>query len=1222
MTRPFGKYLALIAQFYLLISSSACKPNSNWWPFGGVAKLRGLSGTAGAGESDDEDSVARKAVVPTPGQVAGPVLIQLSNIQGLKPYYNVRPFADYEDVRTYDRPFVVYPPVSLYVMWGDGKEMKRIHRFDYRLAAGSVAQDLPALSRYHNEGEVSPPFPYPTSASKILKSNLAEGLPRISSPLDVEQSFEALSDNAAIRNDGINDTIGDVPFMDIKRAGAWGSTQRLNVTMEMRGDLDRDQAVYGWRLLSVEKLNFKPGEQPPRPEIGFLREISYENGLLVVRMIDRSTGERRERLARGDSIVMVYAKDTKVIGVSISWQELQLDPRKELLAVQPYTRRVDAPAKPTSNFDDAYPILIDDVRLSRERQSFASPGGGTIAVEYVTSAQDPGLSSEHRKYLPMALRGLSVWLGESVLDGREVPVLNFHAGDQTYGGYNMKDLGITTRLGPFSPPVAVAQLMAHEAFHQINTWRSAKQDLWIQEGLAEWYAERFLYQTFDTSTAYRYLRNLRFDRLFDDQSTATTPLDEWKDPAKASMYSKALAFFDQLENIVGADVIRDVIHVARQLPMDSIAFQKEIVGRTRHGSQRERVLRLFERWVTAGPLDDSDRLRFEDNDNDGLLGIDEDLVGLDLNRYDSDGDGFSDWEAFTSLRPQDTAPRGLVFKEPGSFLRVASGQNALLTFSPFFWSKRPEDFLAITRPIYVRGGFRLPWRLTGAASPDIEGIVEEPFYRWNGERFVVVTPLLPKEGTLRVPFAPYVNSQSEVGQKLSKARSDAKVIELEDASFDVPKEAGSFDITRVSFVEEGDAVRVHLQTRDPIDANGFQGEYHIAFSTIRWQGMNPTVRKDYEFVVANGYPTLIDVAGDDTARQTLPAGTEFLRVNGLDLKIPSKALANWFFTDGDKMICPTTIHRMTPEVEWRDDTKCLTVRSLGMDRLQSVVKSPIGGISQKIELDVASKRFADEDIGRLLTGLERGVVNAERMIGKPGLERSRWPFRLNVSDDGRVFVRAFSQLGAVMSLSPEADFAFVLPLATEQLMRLRVTDALDRRISPPLWIQDLFVYWLNGAIAPDVVGSRDAVRYHHWRLDSYLCYLRDDLQCRGFFPGGDRPLKDMSRDLAGGYAGEKSLMFALLLDTTVGTEAMARVMQTYGLGVLDEVSLLEGLIAVRPDLENRLKDLWKVFVIGSGDPAEDRRLQLEMFGADSENSLLFKFEGDYLRAHGGSALDY
>lgn len=1171
---------------------------------------------------NDGDALAIAAVSPAAGIYAGPVLVSIAELDQKKPYYHMRPFGGVEDGIPYDRPFIVYPPVLVYVGWADDKKIGHVIAIEYKIPDGLVSTKLPSLGRFDKHLDLATLLPCSLSPpTKLLPFEDAPGL-RLYSPEEVEKTFERIDQTTGLRHDGTDDVFQGMPHLDLTRVGAWLSPGRLNLLLECQEKIDPFRAVYGWRLGTVTGLDSNAATPNAKLTFNALREIIWINGGLEIRDLPSPDGAAPVLRPRGDSFVIFRPVGSTKIGASISWENLGIDPATGPLAVTGLTR---FDAKSTGLIDETYPVFLD-AKLESERQVLTDVLGQTITLDVVAKIGSDPLTVEHRKYLGLALHSINQWLGIPVYDTKEIPILNYHQRDNAYGGYNAREVGIFSRLGPFTPAIIAAQLMAHEAAHHVNAVRSASQELWIQEGISEWFAERFLYQQFPKATVYLALRQLRFDRLFENAEVVDTPLKDWKDASKGGFYSKALAFFDLLENEVGYETLRDVILVARQLPLDSKKFRDEVIGRILSGPGRGRVTDLFERWVLTGGLGKEEKAHFSDADGDGLLDGDETLLGFDPTKFDSKGNGYSDGEKFAKGEESLAAASGLGLQRPAphGLIRLVTGDSGPVNFQLFPWLTSPEDFRLGALPLHFDAPVLMPWfvgleRGPNSGSGGRGGVLQERgLFSAEGHEFPYDVTF-PEIGILAVPVkAPGLIAVPPLPEDLAERVGSGA---FTDDAYDIPAEAGAYDLTTMTLNESLGALNIHLDTRLPVDQNGYQGEFTLTFQTAKWSMTAVDSKKDLLLRITDGYPHWFQRSGDELSEIPLPVSLKLQRAGALDVQIHTGDLTTWLEGEGEKLICPSTVSRPFGAGQWRDDMKCVSWRNSGMARFTRFFTSPMSGSLQKIELVASKIGYSTDQLAKTLAALEKAVKSMESRLARPHKERSRWPLRLIATDSSRVFAQAYSQLGAMLTIAPYASFDFVIPLAIEQLARVHLADIRERRIENPFWMQDLYVHWLASSVITDVLGSATALRYSHWRINDYAGFIQGRSEYAGHF-AADRSLMEMSADPDSGYAGEKILMFAQVLDAVIGAKGMSQVMRTFTLAEWDNRILLSGLIAARPDKADEIGNLWKIFVTGTPNSAADRSQIGALFEVSPLNSRLYQFEGDAVVRGGGTPANY
>lgn len=1161
-------------------------------------------------DEEDSDSIGIKAITPAAGMYTGLVQVSLTDINGRKPFYHVRPFADTKDAVTYTKPFILYPPVTLYVGWGNDEKLTHLVHVDYKASEGVVVAEPLALTRFlTNDGSLGRLSSYTFGEVKALSNATAAPFPRLFTPDNVDSAWKHFTGTSAIRQDSEGDVIQGSP-LDINRVAAWSTDTHLNLMLETGAQMDPFAGVVGWKIGVVDGLSEADAASNANITMRPLREVLRVNGALIIRDISDADSSKHKNISRQSSILVFRASDNQHVASAVTWKDLQLDPSTPALAVTGLTRQQ---LDESTGIDATYPVFLD-ANWSAAQQSLSDKSGKVITVQSIIPAGSSSNTADHLKYYSLAIAAIQQWLGMPVLESKEVVVLNFHDQDGAYGGYNAGAVGVASRLGPFTPSVLVAQLMAHEAAHHVNSSHSATQELWIQEGMSEWFAERFLYRHFPAATVYQALRQLRFDHVFEDAEIVKLPLAEWHDSSKGKMYAKALAFFDLLEAVVGFDTLRDSFQVSRQVALSSEKFRDEVLGRLRTGPNKERAKELFDRWVFHGGLDADDQSRFSDNDNDGILDWDEVIIGSNPQRYDSESNGYTDGERFAGIG-NASKTFGLYQSLPYGLVRSATNGD-VLRYQVFPWLTQSADFSIASGPFFNSSPSVLPWFI---GESGMSGSLAGAYLKLldTNETTYPVQP--NSQGILATPPVEGNTGQWSVLQSSDGDISSA--LEYADAAYDIPAEAGAFDLTAASVTQTSNELTVRLQTRTPIDSNGYAGDYTIAFQTVRWNYVEATSTQDYVFHITNGYPHWFHRDSNSLLEISLPSGLRLSRNDSIEVSIPFDQLSDWTSGSGEKVICPSSRAHLLGETGWRDDMKCLSWRNPGMAKYSASVKSPMSGQALRIELAATKGRYSDAKIARTLPVLQSSLLAMEKRLGHPFRERTLWPVRLTAINSGLVYTRAYESFGAVVGVTPFADFDYVLPLMIEQLVRSHLEDIRLHQFGSPEWMEDLYTYWLTSSVVTEVLGSDVGLRYSHWRMDSYVCFIQGRAECAGFY-AADRSLQKMSETPALGYSPEKIMMFAHALDTVVGSEGMSVIFRTFELGEWTNHVLLDGLLAVRPERASEIQEMWQKFVIGSLESSSDRQYINGLFQTSSANSWLYKFEADAITKAGGNIATY
>lgn len=274
---------------------------------------------------------------------------------------------------------------------------------------------------------------------------------------------------------------------------------------------------------------------------------------------------------------------------------------------------------------------------------------------------------------------------------------------------------------------------------------------WMAEGLAELYA--FLVENQVEGRAWR---PLDMERLHVDPSLdgplalwqGLNPLQLNEQPADTDrfFYNKAFLFWYALYRVQGPGLIRDLHRWLKSLrapagTAELLAFvQQRAAGAER--TQFPSIWDIFPGWLVAGEYRLSGRNQsfewyLEDDDDDGVLNLEERLVGLNPSSADSDGDGLPDgWELYEGRNANQAEGGG----------RYQHSVWVLPQFSP----SSSHRYVKKGELVHVRAEGL--WRVGGAGQPwtGPEGIPLTSFERATleaqpGERLMDPSLVVPGE---------------------------------------------------------------------------------------------------------------------------------------------------------------------------------------------------------------------------------------------------------------------------------------------------------------------------------------------------------------------------------------------------------------------------------------------------------------------------------------------
>jgi len=778
-----------------------------------------------------------------------------------------------------------------------------------------------------------------------------------------------------------------------------------------------------------------------------------------------------------------------------------------------------------------------------------------------------------------------------------------------YTGLNAFDRGLLTTLGPSSSAIEHAQLVAHELAHYHNALGNRITTRWFQEGMSEWSAERLLYKHFPRRAVQQYVRKLRFDHYWSVVGSGNLddlPLSRWEGTATDLGYSKSLMFFDLLEARVGADPIRKLQQYGVNANLDTAGiklFLEQESGQNLDG--------LFQFWVTDGePAAENDpRKLFKDEDGDGLLGLEEEILGTSDLDVDSDKDGYGDDEEFARgsdpnvAQPQGSSSGSLEFRLAG-----AAG-------SEFLYSFDPENTLPLlendpwARTYHSPTFFHAPYKIvTQSRIGGLAGatnIVNRPLYVNGAE---VPTP---HPGQLILPPVPQTSSVLPV---VSFSGLVGK--QITDSAYDVQDDLAAYNITGVHVSLVDQVINVEMTTKAAPDIYGSFGGYYVSFKNLEAGTSGPPQVKNRLTISAVAgavhLHTFDEMSSPPGAESVTRVSRDQYAAFGTTLKIgaPLSDLQSWMASSGTKLICPySTFSGATAGGTQSDHTGCLVYDAPSHQGVSASGSGIYGTGAFSAQVLIPAIGFVQAD-GEEFAQLTVGAVQAfEKALARPLIDRSVWTTTLKYVAGNSALGTAQHVPGAYLEFNPgTAPAASRRYLFVEQLARLVLADYLDRQKStPPYWVQEFFVQWLTSSALYQMYPTCDPHSHTQARFGHYRCSTEGG--CTLF--DSDEPLDGWGVAPAGALNSPtgpvKSMMFALEVDALLGSQVMSGVMQTFSHRIPLAAELRALFLNALPAKASQINSIFDLWVVGTGNkPGDAASIRATFTDADGDGLLLFE----------------
>ncbi len=1141
------------------------------------------------------------AAIPPQGQVSGTLLLRLMSEPSAKVFYSFKDPGESPDTSSMievTEPLHLLPPVIIWAVASLDSTLGPVRRFDYPLST-----DLfdPASTFEMTR--------LPPQGFKPVQ--LANSVDFIRYPADSavkRQQLKPTPDGTTagwpgsgryMTSDGLYDVPEVFGAVDISWSQAHLTTDKIEFLLATREKpVVRKNSVYGFDIgdSGISFASFGKGTK-------FHYRVELNEGALAI--IDKGTNEKLNKSATSLAVAL------DVVEFSVALNDLPLLIGLKNIVIRPFSYDLSEGVMVSDRLEPF--VVHTDFAVDR-----AVVTTGEKKVWEINFLMDPGIA-------PAALSGKYLSLSGPMIDDLEkMNQIPFYSRgslqlffvdkeENGYAGLNTSDRGLLTTLGQQTSLISKAQLLAHEYAHYQNARNSGINERWIQEGMSEWSAERYLYRHFPKRAVYKFMRRLRYDRYFESTGDKVDnfPLVTWSTDASTVGYEKSLMFTNLLEKAIGHQNLIKIY----QIGVNASIQTKELKALAEHLSGKD-LTDLFNFWVYDGVVDvDWDPVSlFKDGDGDGLMTLDESTLGTDSLRSDTDGDGFPDGEEY--FRGMDPL---VSLIDPNGTL---SGKNAVLLVNlddtdtmalgrvggengaDFFYSFDPMNTapdLPYLKPLF----FRPPYTLSLQSKKSGEAGSVRMLTR---DLFVNDTKVsLNYSDDILLPSAPQnskilltdIDTHSSIGAPDSTAK-------LTDNPNDLPDFLGSLDFTAVSASESEGAWTFTLETRTPPDPYGQYGDIFLSFDANTWQPSGPEVRRINALTMNAGSPFWHTIKNNVETAQLINSGVDFVYGQDLKITVQKSLLATWFASEGERQVCIQSNIEIEHSNKFRDRAGCIVLSHPGYQRLVGSAEDHFGISSHQIDVfynDGASTS------GQLSNAVNLGlsaIVAFEQVLQRPLFDRSYWPIHLSKYPVTDTYGSSTSRAGSWLTVESGLEAHRVDYLIVEQLARLVTTDLLERSGSVPFWMQEFFAQWLTSAAMYKIYPTKDVHDFHYLRIKDFNCFVDGVIGCSNYF-SADIPVGNWNSVTVSSTGSVKSLMLALYLDATLGSDVMAKAFGPWFSGIPSSEVMEAILKGYAPSFAAHIDDVFSTWVYGTNNSSADTAAVRAHF-LDSDSDQLFLFE--------------
>lgn len=1149
---------------------------------------------------------SRKVVAfPPAGSVRGTLLLRLASEPGAMIYYDFRdPGADPDVLSMKEAKGVLHllPPVSIWAVAVVNDVAGAAHRFDYHLSSELFdPTNLFEMTRL------------PSKDFKFISISNRVDFTRYDADADATRNpLKSVPDGSLAGWSGsgryfLTDGLYDVPehlgAIDVSYAQVHLSQDRLEFVLALREKPSTGEGrSYGFDIgdSGISFASFGKGTK-------FIYRVESTKGALVVS--DRVTSQELPVSSSSKSV------SGDVVEFSLALSDLpQLSGLKNMV-IRPFAFDIN---EGLMVMDRIEPFIFQ-TEFAVDRTSITR---GKFRSWDINFLMDPEISPESLsgKYLAMS--------GPMIDDLEKMNQIPFYSRgslqlffvdkeENGYAGLNTSDRGMLTTLGPQTSMLSKAQLLVHEFAHYQNARNAGILDRWIQEGMSEWSAERYLYRHFPRRAVYKFMRRLRYDRYF--ESTAgkadSFPLVTWKAGTTSIGYEKSLMFTNLLEKVIGHKNLLKLYQIGVNETMDTNTLKRY----AEHLSGKD-LTNVFNFWAYDGPVDPSysPAALFKDVDDDGLMGFDEQSLGTDPVRADTDSDGYPDGEEyFRGMDPNISFidPKGELTGTLAAMLVNAADTDTMALMriggergADFNWSfvpnvTSPEH--AYSRPEFFRPPYTISIQATKGGASGVVRTLERSLYVGG------IKQNLSYASEHILPAQP--RSTKDLSSDIT--RSADAVRSLNDNPNDLPEFIGSMDITGVSVVEDADHFIFTVKTRSHPDPYGQYGDIVFSFDEINWLASGPTNTRINALTLSAGAPFWHKVSDNVETAALIDDGVETAYSTDLKVRVAKSLLGTWLSSAGERLVCIQSNIEIELDNKMRDRAGCLVFTHPGFSSELAATDDAFGLTRHQLQIfwtTAAATPSRFENAAKI--GLS--ALNAfEEILQRPIFDRSYWPIHLRFMPNQQVYGSATQKSGAWLSVPlsyEQDDGGYNLDyLIVEQLARQVMTDLLERGVSTPFWMQEVFIQWLTSSAMYKIYPTGAVHAFHRARIDEYKGFIDNGPPgpCSGVSGKPPSPyivdidLIDWNIDTNCSAGSVKSLVLALYLDSYLGADVMSKAFGSW----FNRIPSSEGIKAIlagyAADEKVWIESVFASWVDGTGNAAADTAAVRVLLNDDDGDGL-------------------
>lgn len=1138
---------------------------------------------------------------PPPGEMAGTLLLKLASEPGAKIYYSYNDPGETPDLAgmtELQENLHILPPVTIWAVAQVAGATGPVRKFDYTY---NKALFDPASN-----------FLMTRTPSRAFKQiPLANSVEFIRYDPDADKSRQQLKDKPDgtigawpgsgryLLTDGLYDVPDFLGAIDISWTQVNVSTQKIELILVLRDKpVSRKGTVYGFDIgdSGVGLASFGKG-------VAFHYRVEFTNGILG--LVDKGTSASLS--VSSDSAAMV----ADVVEFSVLLSDLPLLSGLKNIVIRPFTYDLNEGVQVSDRLE---PFLVR-TEFAVDRAVVANSDKRVWEINFLMeSAIKP--ESLSGKYLSLS--------GPLIDDLEKMNQIPFYSRgslqlffvdkeENGYAGLNTSDRGMLTTLGQQTSLIAKAQLLAHEFAHYQNARNSSINERWIQEGMSEWSAERYLYRHFPKRAVYKFMRRLRYDHYFDvtGDKLDSFPLAEWGTDASTIGYEKSLMFTNIIEREIGHENLVRLYQIGVNAPLKTAEFKEfaeKLSGKDLTG--------LFNFWAYAGPLDPklSPLTLFKDDDGDGLMTFDESSFGTASNKPDTDSDGYPDGEEYfrnmdplvSLIDPEGTLDGeniavlvNILDKDTMALTRIGGEKNASFTYSFVPGDGEPGDNYA--QPLFFRPPYTLSVQSLKAGVPGTARTLQRDLYVAGAKvilNYASDQILPPSPLTIKNLISTFDQFDS-VGSP-----SDNEV--LQDNPSELPDFLGSLDITGFRSSETATELVFTISTRLPPDPYGQYGDIVLSFDEVNWQPTGPDAHRVNALTLNAGSPFWHTVKNSTESAQLINTGVEVDYGKNLKIVVQKSLLTDWMAGTGERLVCINTNIEIERDSKFKDRAGCLTFSHPGFSSSIARTADQFGLTDHQVQVFWDSGSTSSVRVNNALAVGLSAIRSFEKVLQRPLFDRNHWPIHLSIINGSSTYGSATQKAGAWLTAAPSLEGNSFDYLVVEQLARLVTTDLLERSNFVPFWMQEFLIQWLTSSAMYNLYPTKDVHSFHAGRIGDFNCYVDGTPSCSSYF-SGDLPLVDWNSATLASTGSVKSLMLALYIDAQLGSDTIAKGLGPWFSAVPAGPVLEATLTGYLPAAATLIESMMTTWVEGSTDAAADTAAIRALF-VDGDADGLFLFE--------------